>query len=141
MHTCDFHAEDWWGVSCCMLASHMLPQDTVVCSLAESVCMLLPSVVCIVCRFPYIYFFPLWCALSAVSPTYTSSLCGVHCLPFPLHILLPSVVCIVCRFPYIYFFAAVAVYLVRDPFFSARSVSRHTHTGHSSFCGGWQSLA
>merc|ERR1712102_275119 len=80
MPSCYFHAEDWWGVSCCMLASHMLPQDTVVCSLAESVCMLLPSVVCIVCRFPYIYFF-----------------------------------------------AAVAVYLVCDPFFSASSVSRQTH--------------
>ena len=75
-HSCYFHAEDWWGVSCCMLAPHMLPQDTVVCSLAE-----------------------------------------------PVSMLLPSVVCIVCRFPYIYFFAAVAGYLVRDPFFSARSVS------------------
>ena len=32
-HTCDFHAEDWRGVSCCMFASYMLPQNTVVCFL------------------------------------------------------------------------------------------------------------
>ena len=47
-HTCDFHAEDWRGVSCCMFASYMLPQNTVVCFFAESVCMLLPSVVRVV---------------------------------------------------------------------------------------------
>ena len=35
-HTCDFHAEDWRGVSCCMFASYMLPQNTVVCFFAES---------------------------------------------------------------------------------------------------------
>ena len=54
-HTCDFHAEDWRGVSCCMFASYMLPQNTVICFFAESVCMLLPSVVRVVSSFPHIH--------------------------------------------------------------------------------------
>ena len=38
-----------------MFASYMIPKNTVVCFFAESVCMLLPSVVRIVSSFPHIH--------------------------------------------------------------------------------------